>query len=120
MRREPSIIDKEKKFTGWQESIYRGLLGFYKEGSKQWPTQSTFSTKDFIYPTMAACCHALHNMCVPERVMDSCTAMYNLSVEANPELEIKDAATRLPPGVVNLPVEALAPPPPVGSLHKRF
>jgi hypothetical protein len=42
----------------------------------------------------------------------SCTlTYYPSSVEADPEVEVEDAV-RFPPGV-NLPIEALAPPPPL-------
>jgi hypothetical protein len=57
----------------------------------------------------------MHNMCISERVMESCTVTYDPSVEADPEVEVEDAV-RFPPGV-NLPIEALAPPPPLALIR---
>jgi hypothetical protein len=52
--------------------------------------------------------------------MESCTILtYDPSVEADPELEVEDAV-RFPPGGVNLPVEALTPPPPPVALIRDF
>jgi hypothetical protein len=76
-----------------------------------------FLDQDCIY-AMITSCLIFHNMCISsERVMESCTVTYDPSVDAgDPELEVQDAV-RFPPGV-NLPVEALAPPPPVALIRE--
>ncbi len=49
--------------------------------------------------------------------MKSCTITYDPSVDAgDPDLVVEDAV-RFPPGV-NLPIEALAPPPPVALIRE--
>jgi hypothetical protein len=76
-----------------------------------------FLDQDCIY-AMVTSCLIFHNMCISERVMESCTVTYDPSVDAgDPELEVQQDAVRFPPGVY-LPVEALAPPPPVALIRE--
>jgi hypothetical protein len=115
--REP-ITDQEKRFTGWQESARKDIeraFGVLQGRFKAMAYPIHFLDQDCIY-AMVACWLILHNMCVSERVMESCTVTYDPSVEADPELEVQDAV-RFPPGV-NLPVEASAPPPPVALIRE--
>jgi hypothetical protein len=118
--REP-ITDQEKSFTGWQESARKDIeraFGVFLQGRfKAMAYPIHFLDQDCIY-AMVTCCLVFHNMCISERVMESCTVTYDPSVEADPELEVQDAV-RFPPGV-NFPLEALAPHPPPVALIREF
>jgi hypothetical protein len=114
--REP-ITDQEKMFTGWQESARKDIeraFGVLQGRFKAMAYPIHFLDQDCIY-AMVACCLVLHNMCISERVMESCTVTYDPSVDSDPELEVEDAV-RFPPGV-NLPMEVLVPPPPVALIR---
>jgi hypothetical protein len=115
--REP-VTDQEKRFTGWQESARKDverafgvLQGRFKKAIAY---KIHFLDQDCIY-AMVTSCLIMHNMCISERAMESCTVTYDPSVEADPEVEVEDAV-RFPPGV-NLPIEALAPPPPLALIR---
>jgi hypothetical protein len=110
--KEP-ILEEDKRFTKWQESARKDIeraFGVLQCKFKAIAYPIYFMDLRCVY-NMAACCLIMHNMGVQERVMESCTVRYDPSVEADPELEVENAA-RFPPGV-NLPREALAPAPPV-------
>ena len=114
--REP-ITDQEKRFTGWQESARKDIeraFGVLQGRFKAIAYPIHFLDQDCIY-AMVTSCLIMHNMCISERVMESCTVTYDPSVEADPEVEVEDAV-RFPPGV-NLPIEALAPPPPLALIR---
>jgi hypothetical protein len=110
--REP-ILEEDKRFTKWQESARKDIeraFGVLQCKFKAIAYPIHFMDLRCVY-NMAACCLIMHNMGVQERVMESCTARYDPSVEADPEVEVVNAA-RLPAGV-NIPRDALLPAPPV-------
>ncbi len=115
--REP-ITDQEKRFTGWQESARKDIeraFGVLQGRFKAIAYPIHFLDQDCIY-AMVTSCLIVHNMCISERVMESCTVTYyDPSVEADPVVEVEDAV-RFPPGV-HLPIEALAPPPPLALIR---
>jgi hypothetical protein len=98
--REP-ITDQEKRFAGWQESPRKDILerafGVLQGTLTAMAYPIHFLDQDCIY-AVVACCFILHNMCISERVMGSCTVNYDPSEEADPEVEVEDAV-RFPPGV---------------------
>jgi hypothetical protein len=110
--REP-ILEEDKRFTKWQESARKDIeraFGALQNKFKAIAHPIHFMDLRCVY-NMAACCLIMHNMGVQERVMESCTVRYDPSVEADPEVEVVNAA-RFPPGV-NIPRDALQPAPPL-------
>jgi hypothetical protein len=111
--REP-ILEEDKRFTKWQEEsarkdIERAFCALQNKFKAIAHPTIHFMDLRCVY-NMAACCLIMHNMGVQERVMGSCTDRYDPSVEADPEVEVVNAA-RFPPGV-NIPRDALRPAPP--------
>jgi hypothetical protein len=110
--KEPILVE-DKRFTKWQESARKDIervFGVLQCKFKAIAYPIHFMDLRCVY-NMAACCLIMHNMGVQERVMESCTVRYDPSVDADPEVEVVNAA-KFPPGV-NIPREALAPAPPV-------
>ncbi len=83
--REPST-DQEKRFAGWQESARKDIeraFGVLQGWFKAVTYPFHFLDQDCIYAMVTSCLLVLHNMCISERVMESCTVTYDPSVEAD-------------------------------------
>lgn len=81
------ILEEDKKFTAWQESARKDIeraFGVLQCKFKAIALPIYFMDQKCIY-NMVATCLIFHNMCVQERVMESCTERYDPLVYADPE-----------------------------------
>ena len=123
--KEP-ITDREKSFTGWQESARKDIeraFGVLQGKFQVMARPLMHMDMSLIASRVQACVilHNMHNMCVSDRVMDDVFAMYNpannLDREALDGVEhpndLSDVqgktvdADRATIGIGNVPLEAL-------------
>ena len=81
------IGEEEQRFTAWQESTRKDIeraFGVLQCRFKAIAAPIQFIDHECIY-NLATTCLIAHNMCVEERIMESCTKTYDPSVEMDAE-----------------------------------